>query len=86
MGRYMCEHLMDAGYSATVYNRTRAKCAPLEEKGAVVVDTPEAVAAASGKSAFLSRSRSLLLQEILLFNLAVETVPFSTTVSCAAVY
>lgn len=44
----MCQHLMDAGYKATVYNRTIAKCDPLKALGAEVVSTPEEVAAKSG--------------------------------------
>jgi 3-hydroxyisobutyrate dehydrogenase len=44
MGRWMCEHLMDAGCTATVYNRTREKAQPLLDKGAVWADSPAAVA------------------------------------------
>ncbi len=47
MGRSMCGHLLDAGYSATVYNRTREKAEPLLEQGAVWADGPRAVAEAS---------------------------------------
>ena len=47
MGRSMCGHLLDAGYSATVYNRTREKSEDLLQKGAVWADSPAAVAAAS---------------------------------------
>ncbi len=32
MGRWMCEHVMNKGYSATVYNRTKAKAQPLLER------------------------------------------------------
>ena len=34
MGASMCGHLLDAGFSATVYNRTRAKAEPLLARGA----------------------------------------------------
>src|SRR4051794_41016469 len=44
MGRWMCQHLMTAGYKATVYNRTKEKAAPLLEAGAKWADTPKAVA------------------------------------------
>jgi 3-hydroxyisobutyrate dehydrogenase len=44
MGRWMCEHVMNAGFSATVYNRTKAKAQPLLDKGAKWVDSPKAVA------------------------------------------
>src|SRR5436853_3754659 len=44
MGRWMCQHLMDKGYKATVYNRTRTKAQPLLDAGAEWADTPKAVA------------------------------------------
>lgn len=44
MGRWMCQHILSKGYSATVYNRSRDKAAPLAEAGATVVDSPKAVA------------------------------------------
>lgn len=47
MGLAMAGHIQDAGYPLTVYNRTKSKCAPLLEKGAVWADSPAAVAAAS---------------------------------------
>jgi 3-hydroxyisobutyrate dehydrogenase len=47
MGSSMCGHLLDAGYPATVYSRTRARAEPLLEKGATWADSPAAVAAAS---------------------------------------
>jgi 3-hydroxyisobutyrate dehydrogenase len=47
MGQSMCMHLMDAGHTLHVYNRTMEKAAPLIEKGAVWCDTPAEVAAKS---------------------------------------
>jgi 3-hydroxyisobutyrate dehydrogenase len=47
MGASMCGHLIDAGYKATVYNRTKAKVAPLVAKGAAEAGTPKELAAAS---------------------------------------
>ncbi|MEC5127386.1 NAD(P)-dependent oxidoreductase [Verrucomicrobiales bacterium BCK34] len=44
MGSSMCGHLIDAGFEATVYSRTKEKAAPLVEKGAVWAATPRAVA------------------------------------------
>jgi 3-hydroxyisobutyrate dehydrogenase len=44
MGRWMCQHLMNKGYPATVYNRTKDKAGPLLEAGAAWGDTPKAVA------------------------------------------
>ncbi|MEX1038991.1 MAG: NAD(P)-dependent oxidoreductase [Pirellulaceae bacterium] len=47
MGSSMCGHLIDAGFTATVYNRSKEKAAGLIEKGATWADTPKAVAEAS---------------------------------------
>ncbi|MCZ4494791.1 MAG: 6-phosphogluconate dehydrogenase, NAD-binding protein [Conexibacter sp.] len=47
MGRPMVGHLLDAGFPVTVYNRTVERCAPVAERGAVVAETPAAVAAAA---------------------------------------
>lgn len=47
MGASMCGHLLTAGFSATVYNRTRARAQQLLERGAGWADSPQAVAAAS---------------------------------------
>ncbi|MEO1525141.1 MAG: NAD(P)-dependent oxidoreductase [Planctomycetota bacterium] len=44
MGRSMCGHLMDAGYSATVFNRSPEKAADLISKGAVAAQSPREVA------------------------------------------
>jgi 3-hydroxyisobutyrate dehydrogenase len=44
MGRWMCQHVISKGYKATVYNRSREKAQPLAELGAVVADSPKAVA------------------------------------------
>jgi 3-hydroxyisobutyrate dehydrogenase len=47
MGRWMCQHLMNKGYKATVYNRSKDKAKPLVEQGAAWADTPKQVAAQS---------------------------------------
>lgn len=47
MGRWMCEHCLKKGYSATVYNRSRDKAQPLLDLGATFADTPKAVATQS---------------------------------------
>jgi len=44
MGRWMCQHAIQKGFSATVYNRSRDKAQPLIEIGAVFADSPKAVA------------------------------------------
>jgi 3-hydroxyisobutyrate dehydrogenase len=44
MGTSMCGHLIDAGYSATVYSRTRERAQPLFDKGAAWADSPALVA------------------------------------------
>jgi len=47
MGRSMCGHVIDAGYSTTVFSRTKAKADDLVAKGARWAATPRDVAAAS---------------------------------------
>ncbi|MBM4068768.1 MAG: NAD(P)-dependent oxidoreductase [Planctomycetes bacterium] len=44
MGRWMCQHLMDKGYKATVYNRSKDKAKPLLDAGAAWADSPKQVA------------------------------------------
>jgi 3-hydroxyisobutyrate dehydrogenase len=44
MGTSMCSHLMKAGFSATVYTRTKAKAQGLLDQGANWADSPQAVA------------------------------------------
>jgi 3-hydroxyisobutyrate dehydrogenase len=44
MGSSMCSHLIAKGFSATVYNRTRAKAQPLLDKGAEYAASPREVA------------------------------------------
>jgi len=48
MGRSMAANLASAGYPLVVWNRTRAKCEPLEADGAAVADSPRAMAAGDG--------------------------------------
>jgi 3-hydroxyisobutyrate dehydrogenase-like beta-hydroxyacid dehydrogenase len=40
MGFQLAARLLNAGYDVAVWNRTRAKCEPLAEKGAKIVDRP----------------------------------------------
>ena len=47
MGRWMCQHLMDSGYSATVHNRTKERAQPLLDAGAAWADSSHEVAAGS---------------------------------------
>jgi len=47
MGSSMCGHLIDQGFSATVYNRSKDKAQGLIGKGATWADTPKQVAEAS---------------------------------------
>ena len=44
MGRSMCGHLIDRGFSATVYTRTRGTADSVLAKGAVWADGPKAFA------------------------------------------
>ena len=47
MGRWMCQHLMDAGHPAIVHTRSRPKAQPLLDKGAVWASSPADVARAA---------------------------------------
>jgi 3-hydroxyisobutyrate dehydrogenase len=47
MGRSMAQHLLDAGYSLSVYNRTKARAAAVVERGAEWHDSARDVAAVS---------------------------------------
>ena len=47
MGSSMCGHLLGAGFSVTVYNRTRTKAERLLERGALWATSPKQVAEAS---------------------------------------
>ncbi len=50
MGRWMCQHILNAGYTVTIHSRTQSKAQPLLEAGAVWADTPAQVAASSDVS------------------------------------
>jgi len=47
MGSGMAQNLLKAGFSLTVYNRTRAKAEPLAAKGARVAETPKETVSAA---------------------------------------
>lgn len=47
MGSSMCGHLMDAGFSMTVFSRTQSKAESLVDKGATWADSPRGVAESS---------------------------------------
>jgi 3-hydroxyisobutyrate dehydrogenase len=47
MGSSMCGHLIEAGYRATVYNRSADKAKALVARGATLAESPDAVAASS---------------------------------------
>jgi 3-hydroxyisobutyrate dehydrogenase len=47
MGSSMCGHLLTAGFTCTVFNRTREKAERLIQRGARWAETPKAVAEAS---------------------------------------
>ena len=44
MGRWMCQHVMAKGFTASVYNRSPEKAQPLFELGAKLAATPKAIA------------------------------------------
>src|SRR5438132_13804337 len=45
MGSHMAQRLLDAGYQVTVYDRTKEKAQELEQRGALVAQTPKELAA-----------------------------------------
>ncbi|KAJ7969534.1 6-phosphogluconate dehydrogenase family protein, partial [Quillaja saponaria] len=47
MGQSMCGHLIKAGYSLTIFNRTVSKAQPLLDMGAQLANSPNAVASQS---------------------------------------
>ena len=47
MGRSMCGHLIDAGYKATIFTRTKSKASDLLGRGARWVESPREVAEVS---------------------------------------
>lgn len=47
MGNSMCGHLIDAGFSASIYSRTRSKTDALVAKGATLCNSPAEVAGQS---------------------------------------
>ena len=47
LGEAVGLHLLDSGYSVSVYNRTKSKTKNLEEKGAGVTDLPSGIAESS---------------------------------------
>ena len=67
MGAPMCGHLIDAGYRVHVHTRTRARAEPLLARGAVWVEDPRALAAASdvvfSRVGFPSDVRAVLRSE-----------------------
>ncbi len=44
MGQALATRLLQAGHDLGVYNRTRSKCEPLEEMGAMIADSPAELA------------------------------------------
>jgi len=47
MGRWMCQHVMDLGYTATIFTRTKSKADPLLKAGATWAGSPAEVAESS---------------------------------------
>ncbi|MGC5021039.1 NAD(P)-dependent oxidoreductase [Micromonospora sp. DT47] len=69
MGGGMAQRLCAAGFPITVFNRTRARTAPLAAAGARVVDSP-AEAAAAARIVVLSLSDEQAVEEVLFGQLA----------------
>ena len=68
MGASMCGKLLDAGYEATVFTRTRKKAEPLLARGATWADSPQALAEQSEVTfsivGFPADVREVLLGEV----------------------
>ena len=47
MGRWMCQHVIDLGYTATIFTRTKSKADPLLKAGATWAGSPAEVAESS---------------------------------------
>jgi 3-hydroxyisobutyrate dehydrogenase len=60
MGVQLASRLVDAGYDLAIFNRTRAKTAPVVERGAVAVDTPAQLADRDVVFSMVSASADLL--------------------------
>ena len=61
MGASMCGHLMETGFTATVYSRTKSKAQPLLDKGAIapVLDSTYPLDAAAEAHARMESSADI---------------------------
>ncbi len=57
MGKPMAGHLLASGLQLSVWNRTRSKAAELDSAGALVLDSPAAMAAARPRGNLSERDR-----------------------------
>jgi 3-hydroxyisobutyrate dehydrogenase-like beta-hydroxyacid dehydrogenase len=60
MGLQLATRLVDAGHDVAIYNRTKAKTAPLVERGATAVDSPAELADRDVVFSMVSASSDLL--------------------------
>jgi 3-hydroxyisobutyrate dehydrogenase len=60
MGLQMASRLLDAGHDVAIYNRTKAKAAPLISRGAVLAESPADLAARDVVFTMVSSSDDLL--------------------------
>ncbi|HEY3754321.1 MAG TPA: NAD(P)-dependent oxidoreductase [Pseudonocardiaceae bacterium] len=60
MGLQLAGRLVDAGHDVAIFNRTKSKCAPVVEKGAVAVDTAAELADRDVVFSIVSASADLL--------------------------
>ena len=85
MGFPMAERLVNAGYDVKVWNRTRSKAEPLEEKGATLVDSPPDLAGVDVLATMVSTGKDV---EALCFGengvLAGDGVP-GTFLDCSSI-
>ena len=60
MGLQLATRLVDAGHDVAIYNRTKAKTAPLVERGGTAVDAPADLADRDVVFSMVSASKDLL--------------------------
>jgi 3-hydroxyisobutyrate dehydrogenase len=93
MGQALATRLLEAGHDVGVYNRTRAKCEPLAEIGATIVDSPAdladrdivftMVAGSADVAEVVSGSEGLLSRPDVAPGLIVDSTTISPTAAAA---
>jgi 3-hydroxyisobutyrate dehydrogenase len=85
MGYAMVSRLLSAGHKVSVYNRTRAKCEPLAQRGATIVDSIAELAGCDVVFSMVSASADLLQVTVADGGLLAEPVAPKVLVDCSTV-